>query len=75
MVKDWLLSEEQEAIPIKGFSKPVRTYRVLGTSEGFENDATDFHHEDNGVKISIQGNVVDKQKTKEALERALGQLD
>jgi class 3 adenylate cyclase len=75
MVKDWLFAEEQEAITMKGFSKPVRTYRVLGTFEDLAKDENYFHHEDDGVRISIQGNRADKQKTKEALKRALAQLD
>jgi class 3 adenylate cyclase len=75
MVNDWLLAEEQEAIVMKGFSKPVRTYRVLGTFEDVAKDDNYFHHEDDGVRISIQGNRADKQKTKEALKRALAQLD
>jgi class 3 adenylate cyclase len=75
MVKDWLLAEEQKAITMKGFSKPVRTYRVLGTKEDLAKDEKNFHHEDNGVRISIQGSLADKQKTKDALNRALAQLD
>lgn len=75
MVKDWLLAEEQEAITMKGFSNPVRTYRVLGTFEELTKDENYFHHEDDGVRISIQANRADKQKTKQALKRALAQLD
>ncbi len=75
MAKDWLLAEEQEAITMKGFSKPVRTFRVLGTFRDLEKTENNFHHEDDGVKISIQGTRADKQKTKDALKRALAQLD
>ena len=75
LVKDWLLAEEQDAITMKGFSQPVRTYRVRGTLEELANDENYFHHEDEGVTISIQRNRADKQKMKEALEKALAQLD
>lgn len=75
LVKDWLLAEEQEAIAIKGFSKPVRTYRVLGTFEDVAKKESLFHHQDDGVRIVIQGDRADKQKTKEALRRALAQID
>jgi class 3 adenylate cyclase len=75
MVKDWLFAEEQEAITMKGFSKPVRTYRVLGTMRALAKDENYFHHEGDGVKISIQGSLADKQKTKDALRKALAQLD
>ncbi|GJL83808.1 MAG: hypothetical protein DHS20C01_34420 [marine bacterium B5-7] len=75
IVKDWLLAEEQEATTMKGFSKPVRTYRVLGTYEDLAKDENFFQSEDDGVTISIQGNCTDKQKVKEALKRTLEQLD
>ena len=75
IVKDWLLAEEQKAITIKGFSKPVRTYRVLGALEDLAKDENYFHHEDDGVSIIIQGNRANKQKTKEALKRALARFD
>ncbi|WP_193367398.1 adenylate/guanylate cyclase domain-containing protein [Pelagibius marinus] len=75
LVKDWLLAEEQDAIMMKGFSQPVRTYRVRGTHEELAKDENFFHHEDEGVVISIEGGRADRQKTKEALERALAQLN
>jgi class 3 adenylate cyclase len=75
LVKDWLLAEEREAITLKGFSKPVGTYRVIGSLEDLATNENYFHHEDDGVKISIQGNRANKQKTKKALKRALAQLD
>lgn len=75
MVKDWLLAEERAAINMKGFSKPVRTYRVLGTFEELAKNKGCFHHEDNGASISIQADRADKEKTKEALKRALSLFD
>lgn len=75
LVKDWLLADEQEAIIMKGFSQPVRTYRVRGALEELTEDRAQFHHEDDGVIISIQPNRVDKEKTKEALRKALTQLE
>ena len=71
LVKDWLLAEEQQAIAIKGFSKPVRTYRVRGTLENLARDENYFHHEDDGVVISIYGNRADRASTRAALEKAL----
>ena len=74
LVKDWLFAEEQDAITMKGFSRPVRTYRVRGTFEEIASEEANFHHQDEGVTISIQGDRADKQKTKAALENALAQL-
>ncbi|HMB74760.1 MAG TPA: adenylate/guanylate cyclase domain-containing protein [Kiloniellaceae bacterium] len=75
LVKDWLLADEQGAISMKGFARPVRTFRVRGTFEDLKQDRQLFLHEDDGVKISIDGTVADKSKTKEALKKALSQLD
>lgn len=74
LVKDWLHAEEQEAISVKGFARPVRTYRVLGPLEELAGRRTHFHHEDEGVTISIQIDLADKKKTEEALRIALAQL-
>lgn len=74
MVKDWLRAEERDAIMVKGFSKPVRTFSVQGTYDDFVKDEQRFHHEDDGVTIVINGIQVDKAKTKEALKKALAYL-
>jgi class 3 adenylate cyclase len=75
LVKDWLLAEEREALTVKGFAQPVRTYRVMGThTERVEDDAY-FHYADAGVTISIEGSRADKTKLTDVLKRALKQFD
>jgi hypothetical protein len=69
-----LEAEEQEPIMVKGFSRPVKTYHVVGIREDQEEDTNHFHHEDEGVKISIRRDNADPMKTIEALERALSLL-
>ena len=75
LVKDWLRAEEQEAITVKGFSKPVRTFSVQGMYDDLIEDEQRFRHEDDGVTIAINGNRVDKVRTKEALRKALAYLE
>jgi class 3 adenylate cyclase len=75
LVKDWLLTDEQEAITMKGFADPIRTFRVRGTFEDLARDEKLFLHEDEGVRISIKSDLADRKKTKAALKRALAQLD
>lgn len=75
LVKDWLIAEEQDAITMKGFSKPILTYRVLSARSERPEDESDFHHKDDGVTISIDTGLADKQKTREALKKALAKLD
>ena len=52
MVKDWLRAEEQEAIMVKGLSKPVRTFSVQGTYDDLVEDEQRFHHEADGLAIA-----------------------
>lgn len=75
LVRNWLLAEEQEAISVKGFPQPVRTFRVRGSLEDLARTENRFHHEDDGVIISISGDRADKESTRAALEKALAQLD
>jgi class 3 adenylate cyclase len=74
LVKDWLVAEEREAITMKGFSKPIRTFSVQGIYDELSEDESVFRHEDEGVTITINGDRADKAKTKAALEAALAHL-
>src|SRR5215471_7473395 len=38
LIKDTILTEEQEAVSMKGFGSPVRVYRVLGIYDELEQD-------------------------------------
>lgn len=75
LVKDWLRAEEQDAIAVKGFAKPIRTFSVQGTYDDREEDEFLFRHEDDGVTIAIDGKRVDKDRTKKALKKALAHLE
>src|SRR5947209_1568179 len=37
LIKDTILTEEQEPVSVKGFTHPVRVYRVVGVYDEFEN--------------------------------------
>jgi class 3 adenylate cyclase len=74
LVKDWLVAEERDAITMKGFSKPIRTFSVQGIYDELSEDESVFRHEDEGVTITINGDRADKAKTKAALEAALAHL-
>lgn len=75
LVKDWVSVEEQDAITLKGFSKPIRTFSVLGIYDETAQDEHLFRHDDEGVTIAINGDRADKGKTRDALEQALRHLD
>jgi class 3 adenylate cyclase len=74
LVKEWLQAEEQEAITVKGFAKPVRTFAAQDNFYDLAEVEQLFRHEDDGVTIAINGNRADKAKTKAALEKALAHL-
>jgi len=75
LVKEWLFADEREAITMKGFSKPIRTFSVQGIYDELVEGETVFRHEDEGVTITIDGHRANKAKTKEALKLALAHLD
>ncbi len=75
LVKDWLFAEEQEAITMKGFPKAIRTFSVQDISDQTLQDEHRFHHEGEGVIITINGDRADKAKTKAALKQAMALLD
>jgi class 3 adenylate cyclase len=75
LVKDWVHAKEQEALSVKGFAKPVRTFSAAGIyAEQAENPRW-FHHEDDGVTINIDGSRADREVAREALKKALAYLD
>ncbi len=75
LVKDWLFAQEQEAVAMKGFSQPIRVFQVIGTLDDIDRDEGYFHHEDEGVIISIHTEHADWRKTKNALRSALAKLE
>lgn len=75
LVKDWLYAEEQEALVMKGFHKPCRTFKVIGSVKVAKNTDRIFKHQSSGVTITIDKTLMDKAKTRQTLQKALDQLD
>jgi class 3 adenylate cyclase len=53
LVKDWLMAEEAEAIMVKGFARPINTYRVKGIYEDLKSDGHLIHHDDDGFRLTV----------------------
>lgn len=53
LVKDWLKVEEREAIKVKGFPKPIRTYAITGIYDGAEGHGDLVHYEDEFCTLTI----------------------
>jgi PAS domain S-box-containing protein len=77
LVKDWLLAEEREAVTLKGFAKPVRTFAVKGIYEELASEGRVFHRNQDGFSLTINSELLspdDKAKAIQALEDGLAQL-
>jgi PAS domain S-box-containing protein len=77
LVKDWLLAEQGEAIAVKGFPKPVMTFRVKGIYDELAQETGLVHRDQNGLTLTIDHkrmSMADKAKAIETLEDAVAQL-
>jgi class 3 adenylate cyclase len=73
-VKDWLQAEERDAITMKGFSKPIRTFAVKDIYEEMTANGPVIRHEDDGLAITIDRDRVDKDEAIRVLEKTLADL-
>jgi class 3 adenylate cyclase len=65
LVKDWLKAEEQEAITVKGFSKPIRTFRVVD----FDEKTKETPKETNGFFLKLDAGEMSSEDKKIALAK------
>jgi PAS domain S-box-containing protein len=78
LVKDWLKAEEGEAISVKGFPRPVKTFRVVGPHDALADTSRILHHEQSGLTLTVDHermNDGEKAKAVLALKEALAQLE
>jgi len=54
LVKDWLMAEEAEAITVKGFARPITTYRVRGIYDDLKTEGSIIHHDRNGLRLTVE---------------------
>ncbi len=77
LVKDIVLAEEGEALTVKGFAKPVRTYRVVGLTDDLAEEGRVIRRNADGLTLVIdRERLTPKAKAKAivALEEALQEL-
>jgi class 3 adenylate cyclase len=73
-VKDWLRAEERDAITVKGFPKPIRTFAVKGIYEDRAAKRSIIHHESIGLNITIDTEQVEDREAIRVLEKTLAEL-
>ncbi len=74
LVKDSILAEEQSPITVKGFAKPIRTYRVVGIYDDLEQEGQIIRKEQGGIKIMVELGQRDKVGAIRAIEEILAEL-
>ncbi|NNE05615.1 MAG: adenylate/guanylate cyclase domain-containing protein [Xanthomonadales bacterium] len=78
LVKDWVRAEEAETITVKGFARPITTYRVRGIQSEPDDKARVFRHEQEGLNVILDRDRLgaeEKVKAAEALRNALRVLE
>lgn len=74
LVKDTVFAEEQEALSVKGFAKPVRTYKVEGIYEDLKKDQSIIRREQDGVRLMVNLKKGKKRDVIKTIEDVLLEL-
>lgn len=74
LVKDDFLTEEQQPVQAKGFSKPIRNHRVLDQADGVQAHDTVIREEQAGVRIVLDLQKLDPSSTARTLKSLLTRL-
>jgi adenylate cyclase len=74
LVKDIMLAEEQEPIHAKGFSKPVRNYKVVAQFDQLTDQRRVIHKEQEGLRLFLDLQKLDKASAVQTLENVLSRL-
>ena len=68
LVNDWLLAEEQEAIAMKGFAKPIGTYRVTGIYDELAAEGRVIHRDQTGLSLTIERDKLSREDKAKAIQ-------
>ena len=74
LIKDHVLAEEQTPIQAKGIAKSVRNYAVIAPIEDLVAQGRAILEEQDGLRILIDLQKLDKEKAVKALERVFTRL-
>jgi adenylate cyclase len=73
LIKDTILTEEQEAVAMKGFG-PVRIYRVVGIYDELEQDGHIIQEEHDGFRLLVDLTKSDRAGTIATMEKIVARL-
>ncbi len=74
LVKDTIMADEGDALTVKGFAKPVRTYSVVGLYDDLAAQGRIIQEEADGVRVLIDLKKSDKAAAIQAIENVLSRL-
>jgi PAS domain S-box-containing protein len=74
LVKDMVAAQEQEPFKAKGIAKPVRNYKVLDRIEDMVGEGKAIREEQDGMKVLLDLERLDKAKAVQTLENILSRL-
>jgi len=75
LVKDTVLAEEGDALTIKGFAKPVRTYSVVGLYDELAEQGRIISRDQEGLALKIDRDKLTKAEAIKAIKGVLSQLE
>jgi len=75
LIKDTILTEGQEAVSVKGFAHPVRTYRVVGIHDDLEKDGRITREERDGFRLMVDLTKSDQASAIAAVENVLAPFE
>jgi adenylate cyclase len=74
LIKDTILTEEQEATSVKGFAHPVQVYRVVGIYDELEKEGRVIREERDGFRLLADLTKGDQASAIAAVEDVLARL-
>jgi class 3 adenylate cyclase len=75
LVKDTIMAEECDTMTVKGFAKPVRTYRVVGLYGDLVEQGRVIQVEQHGVRVVVDMKTGNKSAALQAIKEVLSQLE
>ena len=74
LVQDIVLTEEQPPMTVKGFARPISTYKVAGTYDELVDEGRVVLREREGLHVLVDLTKQDKSEAIATLEEVLSQL-
>ena len=74
LIKDTILTDQEEPVSVKGFAHPVRVYRVVGIYDELEKDGRIIREERDGFRLLVDLTKGDQAGTIATVEKVLAKL-